>query len=61
LKIVIERVVIEPTHIEIRLRVPALVKLILGGGQFEIDFLPFASVECPFRHIQQGRALRLIV
>jgi hypothetical protein len=61
LKMVIERIVIQPTHVEIRLRVPALVNEILGGGQPVIDFLPFAVVECPFCHVQQGRALRLVV
>lgn len=61
LKIVIERVVIQPAHVEIRLRVPALVKEILGGVQPGVDFPPFASVECPFRYVRQGRALRLIV
>ncbi|MFZ0663994.1 MAG: hypothetical protein WAM66_15000 [Acidobacteriaceae bacterium] len=61
LKVVIERVVIQPAHVEIRLRVPALVKEILRGGQPGIELQPFVSVECPFRHVQQGRALRLIV
>ncbi len=61
LKTVIERVVIQQTHVEVRLRVPALVSEILGGDQPGRDFPPFASVECPFRHVQQGRALRLIV
>lgn len=61
LKVVIERVVIQPARVEIRLRVPALVNLILRGSQPGVDFPPFASVECPLRHVQQGRALRLIV
>jgi DNA invertase Pin-like site-specific DNA recombinase len=61
LKAVIERVVIHPTHVEIRLRLPALVNEILGGDQPGRGFPPFASVECQFRHVQQGRALRLIV
>jgi DNA invertase Pin-like site-specific DNA recombinase len=61
LKTVIDRVVIHPVHVEVRLRVPALVNAILGGDQPGRGFPPFASVECPFRHVQQGRALRLIV
>ena len=61
LKTVIERFVIQQTHVEVRLRVPALASEILGGDQPGRDFPPFASVECPFRHVQQGRALRLIV
>jgi DNA invertase Pin-like site-specific DNA recombinase len=61
LKTVIERVVTQPAHVEIRLRLPALVKEILRGGQPGIELQPFATVECPFCHVQQGRALRLIV
>jgi hypothetical protein len=61
LKTVIERVVIHQVHVEVRLRVPALVNEILGDDQPGRGFPPFASVECPFRHVQQGRALRLIV
>ena len=61
LKTVIDRVVIHPVHVEVRLRVPALVNEILGGGQIVIGFPPFASVECPFRHVRQGRAIRLVV
>jgi len=44
---VIERVVIQPACVEIRLRVPALVKLILGGGQPKIDFQPNAPTVIP--------------
>jgi len=61
LKTVIERVVIQQTHVEIRLRVPALLKEILGGGQTVVGFPPFTSVDCPFRHVRQGRAVRLVV
>ncbi len=39
----------------------ALINGILGGDESGRDFPPFASAECPFRHVQQGRALRLIV
>jgi DNA invertase Pin-like site-specific DNA recombinase len=61
LKIIIERVVIHPAHVEIRLRVPALVSEILGGGLSVPDLSLIASIESPFRHVPQGRALRLIV
>ena len=61
LKSVIERVVIHPLHVEIRLRVPALVNEILGGGEIAIDLPQIASIECPFRHVRQGRAVRLVV
>lgn len=61
LKSVIDRVIIQQTHVEVRLCMPALVNEILGSDLPGIGFPPFASVECPFRHVQQGRALRLIV
>ncbi|MGA9063375.1 MAG: recombinase family protein, partial [Terracidiphilus sp.] len=61
LKTVIDRVVIQQTHVEIRLRVPALLNEILGGGELVIDLPQIASIECPFRHVRQGRAVRLIV
>ncbi len=61
LKRVIVRVIIHPLHVEIRLRVPALLNEILGGGEPAIDLPQIASIECPFRHVRQGRAVRLIV
>jgi DNA invertase Pin-like site-specific DNA recombinase len=61
LKKVIERVIIHPLHVEIRLRVPALLNEILGGGEPAIDLPQIASIECPFRHVRQGRAIRLVV
>jgi site-specific DNA recombinase len=61
LKKVIERVVIHSAHVEIPLRVPNLVHEILGGGEIAIDLPQIASIECPFHHIRQGRAVRLIV
>ena len=61
LKMIIERAVILPTHVEISLRVPALVNEILGGSSSAPGLPQIASIECPFRHIPQGRALRLIV
>jgi DNA invertase Pin-like site-specific DNA recombinase len=61
LKTAIERVVIQQTHVEIRLRVPALLNEILGIGELAIDLPQIASIECPFRHVRQGRAVRLVV
>jgi len=61
LKTVVDRVVIQQTHVEIRLRVPELLKEILGGDRFSIDLPQIASIECPFRHVRQGRAVRLVV
>jgi site-specific DNA recombinase len=61
LKMVIERVVIHPLHVEIRLSLPALVNEILGGGEIAIGVPQIVSIECPFRHVRQGRAVRLVV
>jgi DNA invertase Pin-like site-specific DNA recombinase len=61
LKAVIDRVVIQQTHVEVRLSVPALVNVILGAGEIAIDLPQIVSIECPFRHIRQGRAIRLVV
>lgn len=56
----IERVTIHSDHVAIRLRAPALVSEILGGSP-TLGLTKTASIECPFRHIRQGRALRLVV
>ena len=61
LKAVIERVVIHPSHVEICLRVPAVVTDILGPDPSAVGLPPIASLDCAFRHVQQGRALRLII
>jgi DNA invertase Pin-like site-specific DNA recombinase len=61
LKNVIERVIIRSDYVEIRLRTPALVNEILGGAASTAGLLPIASIECPFRHVRQGRAVRLVV
>jgi hypothetical protein len=61
LRNVIGRVIIHPDHVEIRLRTPALVNEILGGAASTAGLLPIASIECPFRHVRQGRAVRLVV
>jgi hypothetical protein len=34
---------------------------LLGGGKPAIDLPRIASIECPFRHVRQGRAVRLVV
>jgi hypothetical protein len=61
LKNVIERVIIHSDHVEFRLRVPALVNEILGGKSPTLGLTQTASIECPFRHVRQGRAVRLVV
>ena len=61
LKNVIERVIIHSDHVEFRLRVPALVNEILGGKSPSLGLTKTASIECPFRHVRQGRAVRLVV
>jgi hypothetical protein len=60
--------------VEIRIRVPQFIQQLLGNNASTADnragntTVPSqdhlqlsASIECPFRHISQGRALRLIV
>jgi site-specific DNA recombinase len=61
LKTVIERVVIHPSHLEICLRVPAVVNEILGADLAAAGLPPIVSLDCAFRHVQQGRALRLVI
>ena len=61
LKSVIDRVVIHPAHVEIRLRVPVLLNEISGSVSQDIALSEIVLIECPFRHVPQGRALRLIV
>ena len=61
LKTVIDRVVIQPSHLEIYLRVPAVINELLGPDPSTAGLLPIVSLDCAFRHIQQGRALRLII
>jgi len=53
-------VVIHPSHVEICLRVPAVVSEILGSD-LAAGLPPIASLNCTFRHVQQGRALRLVI
>lgn len=72
LRAVIDRVIIHPTRVEIRIRVPQFIQQLLGnnpddsqGGNTTVPpqahLQLVVSIECPFRHISQGRALRLIV
>ena len=61
LKIAIERVIIHPAHIEIRLHIPALVTEILGSGLSAPGLPLIATIETHFRHVQRGHALRLVV
>jgi hypothetical protein len=61
LKNVIERVIIHRDHVDVCLRVWALVNEILGGEGSTAGLLPIAVIECPFHHVRQGRAVRLVV
>ncbi|MEO6964725.1 MAG: recombinase family protein, partial [Acidobacteriaceae bacterium] len=69
LKAILNRVIIHPKCIEIQLRVPQLMLQLAGditaGSKSRIHatthFQQIASVECPFRHVSQGKAIRLIV
>ena len=67
LKAVIDRIVIQAEHIEIRLRLAPILQELLGpdpadqGIQAETKFLSIASVTCPFKPMHSGRALRLII
>lgn len=67
LKALIDRVVVHAEHIEIRLRLAAILHELLGPDpagqdiQAAAKFLSSASVTCPFKPMQSGRALRLVV
>jgi hypothetical protein len=74
LRAIIDRVIIHPTRVEIRIRVTQFIQQLLGNntptadsraenttGTLQTHLQHIASIECPFRHIPQGRALRLIV
>jgi site-specific DNA recombinase len=64
LRTIIDRVITHPTRVEIRIRVPHLIQQLLGNDKTVIPqggIQLAATIECPFRHIPQGRALRLIV
>ncbi|MGC1363008.1 MAG: hypothetical protein WA826_17695 [Silvibacterium sp.] len=61
LKVVINRIVVQAEHIEIRLRLAAILHELLGsdpagqGVQAAAKFLPIASVICPFKRMDNGR------
>jgi hypothetical protein len=72
LRAIIDRAIIHPTRVEIRIRVPQLIQQLTSSTSFAgnaVDGarptpagLPhIAAIDCPFRHVPQGRALRLIV
>ena len=67
LKTVIERIVVQAEHIEIRLRLAVIFQELLGpdpvgqGVQAAAKFFSIASVSCPFKPMHSGRALRLII
>jgi len=70
LRAVIDRVIIHATRVEIRIRVPQLIQQLLGNNSSrdgnttvspQVHMQLVASIDCPFRHISQGRALRLMV
>jgi site-specific DNA recombinase len=67
LRAVIDRVVVQAEHIEIRLRVEVLFRELFGpeptgqGIQAAAKFLPTASVTCPFTRLHSNRTLRLVI
>lgn len=73
LRQIIDRVIIHPTRVEIRIKVPQLIQQLNGPAPTitgtpatnsqttPFSLPPIATIDCPFRHISQGRALRLIV
>jgi hypothetical protein len=67
LKTVIDRIVVQTDHIEIRLRLAAVLHELLGSDpagqrvQAAGKFLAIASVTCPFKHIGSRRTLRLVI
>lgn len=67
LKAVIDRIVVQAEHIEIRLRLATILHELLGpdpadqGIQAAAKFLSIASVSCPIKQRDSGRALRLAI
>jgi hypothetical protein len=69
LKAILDRVLIHPKHVEIRLRVAALIHQLRGATSpiYNSDrnanahLHTIASIDCPFRHVPQGCAVKLIV
>ena len=74
LRQIIDRVIVHPTQVEIRIKVPQLFQQLTGSAASStidtpdtksqttpLNLPPIATIDCPFHHIPQGRALRLIV
>jgi DNA invertase Pin-like site-specific DNA recombinase len=67
LKTVIDQVIVHAEQIEIRLQLTALIQELLardsnqGADSPGAKFATTASVTCPFRHVAQGSALRLVL
>lgn len=67
LKLVIDRIVVQAEHIEIRLKLVMLLSELLRsdptaqGFQVAKRFIPIASVTCAFNHTSNGRAARLVI
>ncbi len=68
LKAILDRVIVHPDHVEIRIRAQQLEQVILAhksAGAKNAQSMPdrerIISLDCPFRHIQKGKALRLVV
>lgn len=67
LKAVIDRIVVQPEHIEIQLRLAVIFQELLGPDpagqsvQAAAKFLSIVSVTCPFKPTYSGRALRLVI
>ena len=67
LRAVIDRIVVEAEHIEIRLRLAAILHELLGSDpagqevQAAAKFLSIASLTCRFKRMDSGRALRLVI
>ncbi len=59
LKNVIERVIVHTDRVEARLRVPALINEVLSTRANTTGLPQIVSIDCPFRHVRQGRAVRL--
>lgn len=66
-KAVIDRIVVQTERIEIRLRLEVMFQELLGpdpvsqGIQAAAKFLSIASLTCPFKTMNGGRALRLVI
>jgi DNA invertase Pin-like site-specific DNA recombinase len=67
LNVVIDRIVVQAEDIEIRLCLAAILHELLGsdpagqGVQAAAKFLSIASITCPFKRMDRGRPLRLVI